>query len=354
MTTLKQAAQFHRFMAYFLTTLTGLIISSLVMADSPNDKNIVNEADRVSLDFYEWNVEWQNTRPRDPYVSPDGSVWFVGQVGDYVARLDPVSGEMQRYEIPKAGPHTVIVDKQGYPWYAGNKDKHIGRLDPASGEVTRYEMPEGVNDPHTMDWTSDGNIWFTVQRSGIAGFIGTLNTESGEVDIIEVPGNNMRPYGLVVDKQDRPWIAFMGSNAIGTVDPQTMQLEIINTPNEESIIRRIGLTSDGRVWWVDADVGYVGVYNPRDKSMQQWQTPGGESAGLYAMTVDNQDRIWYVETGLQPNRFIGFDSKTEQFIAIDEVPSGGQTVRHMMFDKESNAIWFGTDAHTIGRAVVPD
>ena len=72
------------------------------------------------------------------------------------------------------------------------------------------------------------------------------------------------------------------------------------------------------------------------------------------MTVDNQDRIWYVETGLQPNRFIGFDSKTEQFIAIDEVPSGGQTVRHMVFDETSNAIWFGTDAHTIGRAVVPD
>lgn len=355
MTTPKPANQKHLFLTTFLVIFVGLTLSVFAMAEPSNtSKNLVEQADRVSLDFTEWDVEWQNTRPRDPYVSPDGSVWFVGQVGDYVARLDPVSGEMQRFEIPNAGPHTVIVDKQGYPWYAGNKDKHIGRLDPASGEVTRYEMPEGVNDPHTMDWTSDGNIWFTVQRSGKAGFIGTLDTESGEVDIIEVPGNNMRPYGLVVDKQDRPWIAFMGSNAIGTVDPKTMQLEIINTPNEESIIRRIGLTSDGRVWWVDADVGYMGVYNPQDKSMQQWQTPGGEAAGLYAMTVDNQDRIWYVETGLQPNRFIGFDSKTEQFIAIDEVPSGGQTVRHMVFDQESNAIWFGTDAHTIGRAVVPD
>ncbi|WP_292413987.1 MULTISPECIES: virginiamycin B lyase family protein [unclassified Methylophaga] len=354
MTTLKQATQFHRFIAYFLTTVTGLILGDVAMADSPNDKNIVKEADRVSLNFREWRVEWKNTRPRDPYVSPDGSVWFVGQVGDYVARLDPQTGEMQRFDIPKAGPHTVIVDAEGYPWYAGNKDRHIGRLDPDTGDVTRFDMPKGVNDPHTMDWTSDGNIWFTVQRSGQAGFIGKLATDSGELEIIEVPGNNMRPYGLVVDKQNRPWIAFMGSNAIGTVDPKSMQLDIINTPDEESIIRRIGLTSDGRVWWVDAGVGYVGVYNPQDESMQQWRTPGGEAAGLYAMTVDNQDRIWYVETGLQPNRFIGFDSKTEQFIAIDEVPSGGQTVRHMVFDETSNAIWFGTDAHTIGRAVVPD
>ena len=354
MTTVKHHSPLNLFRACYITAFFCLIIISQATADESKPTNILNADERVSLDFTEWKVEWENTRPRDPYVSPDGQIWFVGQAGDYIARLDPQSGEMQRYDIPKAGPHNVIVDDKGYPWYAGNKDKHIGRLDPETGQVTRFEMPEGVNDPHTMAWTSDGNIWFTIQRSGKAGFIGKLATDSGEVEIIEVEGSNMRPYGLVVDKQDRPWIAFMGTNAIGTVNPDSMQLEIISTPHEESIIRRIGLTSDNRVWWVDAGMGYVGVYNPQDKSMQQWQTPGGEAAGLYAMAVDSQDRIWYVETGLQPNRFIGFDSKTEQFIAIDEVPSGGQTVRHMVFDKASNAIWFGTDAHTIGRAVVPD
>lgn len=336
----------------FGLTLFGLIFSPVTLADSVDTSSSLTPS--LSLDFQEWQVKWENTRPRDPYVSPDGSVWFVGQTGDYIARLEPQSGDMQRYDIPKAGPHNVIVDEKGIPWYAGNKDKHIGRLDPESGEVTRFEMPEGVNDPHTMQWNSDGDIWFTAQRSGKAGFIGKLTTGTGEVEIIEVPGTNMRPYGLVVDKQERPWIAFMGSNAIGTVDPQTMQLEIIATPNEESIIRRIGLSSDGRVWWVDAAMGYLGVYDPQDQSMQQWQTPGGEAAGLYAMAVDDHDRIWYVETGLQPNRFIGFDSQTEEFIAINEIPSGGQTVRHMVFDPESNAIWFGTDANSIGRAVVPD
>jgi len=354
MTNAKPHSPSHSVLASCIIALTCLLSTSYVSADETTHKNILPQNERVSLDFTEWDVEWNNTRPRDPYVSPDGSVWFVGQLGDYVARLQPQSGEMQRFDIPESGPHTVIVDDEGYPWYAGNKDRHIGRLNPETGQVTRFEMPEGVNDPHTMAWTSEGNIWFTVQRSGKAGFIGNLATSSGEVEIIEVPGRNMRPYGLVVDKQDRPWIAFMGSNAIGTVDPESMQLDIIKTPDEESIIRRIGLTSDGRVWWVDAGVGFIGVYNPQDKSMQQWRTPGGEAAGLYAMTVDNQDRIWYVETGLQPNRFIGFDSKTEQFIAIDEIPSGGQTVRHMVFDETSNAIWFGTDAHTIGRAVVPD
>jgi virginiamycin B lyase len=308
---------------------------------------------QVSLEFHEWPVPWENTRPRDPDRAPDGTIWFVGQTGDYIGHLYPATGTMKRYDVPGAGPHTVIVDSDGFPWYAGNRDRHIGRLDPATGEVKRYEMPEGVNDPHTLAWTSEGDMWFTVQRSGRAGYIGKLRLPAGEVDLIEVPGSGMRPYGIIVDRQDRPWIAFMGDNAIGTVAPGTLDLEIIKTPDEGSRIRRLGLTSDGRVWWADAARGFIGVYDPAERTMKQWQSPGGARSSLYAVAVDTEDRVWYVESGPNPNRFIGFDANSEDFISINEVPSGGGSVRHMIFDRETNAIWFGTDTHTIGRARVP-
>lgn len=331
------------------TTFLTVVCLSLGAQAEPSQNSLPG-----LLEFTEWQVPWENSRPRDPYVAPDGKVWFVGQVGDYIARLDPKTGDMTKFDIAEAGPHTVIVDKAGTPWYAGNKDRHIGKMDPDTGDVTRINMPVGVDDPHTMAFTSDGYIWFTVQRSGEAGFIGRLNMTDNHVDIIKVPGKNMRPYGVVIDRQDRPWIAFMGDNAIGTVDPKSMALDIIDTPTQDSIIRRIGVTSDDRIWWTDAGMGHIGVYDPQQKSMQQWPSPGGKTAGLYAMTVDNQDRIWYVETGLQPNRFIGFDSQSEQFISIDEVPSGGISIRHMVFDEASNAIWFATDANTVGKAVVPE
>lgn len=306
------------------------------------------------LDIREWPVPWPGTRPRDPYVGPDGTVWFVGQQGHYLGHLDPESGQMERFDVDDGtGPHTVIVDEDGYPWYAGNLAAHIGRLDPATGDITRYPTPEPVTDPHTMEWTSDGRIWFTAQRSPPAGYIGLFSPDNGEVQVIAVPGQNMRPYGLVVDANGRPWIAFMGTNAIGTVDPATMTLEIIETPDPASRIRRLGITSDGRVWWTDAAAGFLGVYDPGDGSMRQWLSPGGSGSSLYATAVDTQDRIWTVETGLDPNRFIGFDTETEQFISIDEVPSGGGSVRHMVFHAPTNSIWFGTDTHTIGRAVVP-
>ena len=27
----------------------------------------------------EWQVPWEESRPRDPFVGPNGKVWFVGQ-----------------------------------------------------------------------------------------------------------------------------------------------------------------------------------------------------------------------------------------------------------------------------------
>lgn len=110
---------------------------------------------------------------------------------------------------------------------------------------------------------------------------------------------------------------------------------------------------DGRIWWVDAAAGFLGVYDPKSRAMRQWQSPGGERSALYATAVDAKDRVWYVETGMRPNRFIGFDTRAEQFIATTEVPSGGGSVRHMVFHRPTNTIWFGTDTHTIGRAIVP-
>ena len=82
-------------------------------------------------------------------------------------------------------------------------------------------------------------------------------------------------------------------------------------------------------------------------------TPGGAGSLPYAMASDDRGRVWFVETGPQPNRLIGFDPKPRRFFSITAIPSGGSTVRHMVFDPRARALWFGPDKNTIGRARVP-
>src|SRR5688572_22371114 len=84
----------------------------------------------------EWTVPWEDTRPRDPAVDASGKVWFVGQTGHYIARLDPATGKFDRFELDAGtGPHNLIVGSDGAVWFAGNRKAYIGRLEPKNGKI---------------------------------------------------------------------------------------------------------------------------------------------------------------------------------------------------------------------------
>ena len=301
------------------------------------------------VEIQEWQVPWEDTRPRDPYVAPDGDIWFVGQRGDYVSEFNPETGKFRRLDLPDgAGPHNLIVDNEGFIWYAGNRAAHIGRLNPEDGSIRQYPMPDQrARDPHTLIFDQNGDIWFTVQGGN---FVGKLAVESGDIELIDVPTQRARPYGILVDDNNRPWIVLFGTNKLATVDPETMELTEIPLEREEARPRRIALTSDGKVWYVDYAQGYLGSYNPDDGSFREWQLPEGAGSRPYAMASDDQDRLWMVETGVNPNLFVGFDPKTEKFFSSTPIESGGGTVRHMVFHEPTHSIWFGTDTNYLGQA----
>ena len=306
--------------------------------------------DSVTID--EWKVPWEKSRPRDPYVAPNGDVWFVGQVGNYVARLDPASGKFTRLEVdPGTHPHNLVVARDGKVWYSGNRNGMIGRIDPATGKITRFPMPDSaVKDPHTLIIDAKGDVWFTAQS---ANYVGRLEGKSGKVQLVKVATPNARPYGIVLDPTGAPWFCQFGTNVIARIDPATMSVREFRIPDAGARPRRIAVTPDGMVWWGDFTRGMLGRLNPATGEMKEWPLPSGTRSFPYAMTSDDKGRVWVVETGVRPNRLVGFDPATQQVIANEPIAgSGAGVVRHMIFHQPTGTIWFGTDENTIGRATI--
>lgn len=323
------------------TTLALPVLGLLATAD----------LDAQALEIQEWPVPWEQSRPRDPDVDAQGRVWFVGQAGNYIAYFAPRTEEFKQYAIEEGThPHNLIVDADGMVWYAGNRNARIGRLDPNTGDVQTYMMPDpAARDPHTLTFDPRGDIWFTTQQGN---FVGKLTVATGEVKLVPVPVERSRPYGIKVAEDGRPWVVLFGTNKLATLDPATLELETVDLPRDEARPRRLELTSDGLVWYVDHDGGFLGRYNPETGEFKEWPSPSGSRARPYATTLDDRERIWYVETGVQPNQFVGFDTKSESFLESTPVPSGGGAVRHMMFHAPTGEIWFGTDTNNIARARV--
>lgn len=97
-------------MSKILSVLLSLLVAAAFFSGSDE---VIDQAD---VEIQEWQVPWEESRPRDPYVAPDGDIWFVGQRTHYVAEFDPDTEEFRKIDLEDgAGPHTVVVDAQGNP-----------------------------------------------------------------------------------------------------------------------------------------------------------------------------------------------------------------------------------------------
>ena len=299
--------------------------------------------------------EWPNPNEghgRDPFAAGADEIWFVGQRGHYLGRFTPSTGRFFKRDLPDpAGPHNVIVGSDGIVWYSGNLLGYIGRYDPQTDEITKIAMPdEAARDPHTLIFDEvEEHIYFTVQGGN---FAGRLTIADRSVELIPVPTPRARPYGIKLAPDGMPWIVLLGTNKLASIDPETLALTEHVIPAEGARPRRLEITSDGRIWYADFARGYLGVYDPREESFDEWALPSGGASRPYGMASDEQDRVWVVETGVEPNLFVGFDTRAENIVSITPIPSGAGSVRHMDYHAPTASIWFGTDNGTIGRALV--
>ena len=146
--------------------------------------------------FTEWVMPQLGQRTRDPMQHEDGSIWYAGQYGNLIGRLDPRTGQAKEYPLPPGShPHTVQLDNQGRPWYSGNKNGTVGRIDPATGQATVFKMPDPKSDPHTLAFNKEGILFFSFQASNL---IGRLNPETGELKIVEAPNPKSQPYDVKI------------------------------------------------------------------------------------------------------------------------------------------------------------
>jgi virginiamycin B lyase len=322
-----------------------------VKSPDPSATSVDQSADPDTL-LTEWTVPWERSRPRDPFADAQGRVWFVGQAGNYVAYLNPATGQFKRYQVEEGThPHNLVVSPKGEVWFTGNRNGRLVRLDPATGKLTDYMMPDSaVEDPHTMTFDAAGNAWFTAQQSDA---VGHIDTRTGTIRLWHTESGS-RPYGIMVAPDGKVWFDLFGTNKLGMIDPKVMGVKTFALPNQRSRPRRIAITHDGMIWYGDYTRGYLGQLDPKTGDTKEYALPGGAMSLPYGMALDGQGRIWVAETGPRPNRLVAFDPARGMF--TDTVQVGGgevpNTIRHMTYDSRTSAIWFGTDRNTIGRLVV--
>ena len=299
----------------------GQILDYLAAHFPPNTKRAAKLVPGpIEITFKEWQTPTLGQRTRDPIQAPDGAIWWAGQYGNLIGRLDPKTGEMREYPLPaNAKPHTVELDAKGIPWYSGNMNGTIGKVDPATGKITEYKMPDpAAKDPHTLVFDRQGIAWFTLQNSNM---VGRLDPDSGAIKLVTLPNPDSKPYGIKIDADGNPWFACNGRPCLYKINPADMALTEIKLPLAGTTVRRLDIAPDGMIWYVNSGRGRLGQFNPKTGEIKEWPSPSGPKSHPYAIIVVD-GVVWYNESGVRPDALVRFDPKTETFQSW-AIPSGG-------------------------------
>jgi virginiamycin B lyase len=283
----------------------------------------------LNVQIQEYEVPTPKSRPHDPALAPDGSLWYTGQGSNKLGRLDPKTGEFREYPLktPNSGPHGLVSDKDGNIWFTAISGGYVGKLNPKNGEIAEYHPGDGAEiDPHTPVFDQNGILWFTNEETN---YIGRLDPKTGKMTLTKSPTAHAVPYGIVI-LHNTPFLCEFGTNKLASIDPSTMRIREYTLPAARARPRRIALAPDGTVYYTDFARGYLGHFDPSGgKLLKEWLSPGGSESEPYGIAITNDGEVWYSESGVKPNTVVGFDPKSESF-STKPIPSGGGVVRNMV------------------------
>jgi virginiamycin B lyase len=152
---------------------------------------------------------------------------------------------MEVFDAPKGrGPYGITSTPDGDVYYASLAGSYVGRIDTETGEVAVLEPPTPNQGARRVWPDSQGRVWVSEWN---AGQVAVYDPSSGDWGEWKLPGARPRAYAVYVDEDDLVWLSDFGGNAVVCVDPENEEFVVFGLPSNPSNVRQI-LGRPGEVW----------------------------------------------------------------------------------------------------------
>ena len=295
-------------------------------ADMPLDEEALGKAMYIEYDMPKVGA---NGRPigQNPYFDPDGNVWTTdrGQP-NAIVKLDPRTVKFEHHPLPERGiPHGITVDSKGIVWWGETVGFKFGRLDPKTGQMDRYPIDssgflKGARG-HDPIVDQEDNVWLTVIRGNR---LAKRDAKTGKISVYEPPSPNSYPYGADKDRQGNIWISQFTQCRMAKFDPKeevfTEYPALTAYEDQFCLIRRGSVDHNGMVWYGVFSHGKIGKIDPATGKAVEYKMPVA-FAEPYDIWPDKDNNMWIAD-GAMGGAIIKFDPKTEKFTFYPAVQRG--------------------------------
>ena len=247
-------------------------------------------------DVREWKVSC-TSEPQSVALGRDGRVFFAATSSSQILAFNPATGATESWQLQSdTFPRTLALDASGHVFFAAVGGE-IGRLDPQSGEVQRYTI-QGAGTPYWVEVTGSGRVWF----SDPAGRrLGAFDPQTGNTLLFDIAA---RPYAITIDAQERVWTVLSDDDSLGVLNPRTGLFKRIQLkPGARP--RAIAAAPDGMLWSVLAGSAVLLRIDGRHVSdFVEYRVPSNLSApdslaisaeGTVWVSYKGEEAIWRID-----------------------------------------------------------
>ena len=302
--------------------------------EPPLDRAALAKAQFIEYRFPN-TKDWTRRFTQEVHFDANGNVYTTNpNQPASIIRVDPRTGESRIYYTPNptSYPHGLTVDADGTVWWAG-ANNFVAHLDPTTGLTDQYPVTEMGLAGHTPVFTSKGDLWFSILTGNK---IGHWDRATDTVTYYETPSPRGRPYGLIVDHDDKVWYVEYFTDAVVRFDPDTKTFKRFKIQSSPAQMRRLGVDSKNVIWFgVYGRVGKqgrLGRLDPKTGAVTEYDLPI-EYSNPYDAWADEQDRIWVSSD----NYLSRFDPKTRRF-TVYPVPE--RTDEPKIMTTRDGAVWY--------------
>jgi virginiamycin B lyase len=190
---------------------------------------------------------------------PGGNIWVALQgQPNLLVRVGP-DGSMQSLALPDGTAPTAISEgSDGNLWFTDDRSQHgqtydyIGRISPA-GALKEWRIPTPGSAPKGIAPGPDGNLWFTEQLGNAIGRI----TTDGQITEFPLPNTGSQPAGIVAAPDGGMWFSETGRDQIGRIPVYGASASTIAgfplPPGSRPL--SVAYSPDGVIWWIGEGAG---------------------------------------------------------------------------------------------------
>jgi len=268
-----------------------------------------------------------------PDFDGQGNVWIMDRGGASLVKIDPVAGKFTDH-VGHGGGEFLSVDRDGTVWYGG-----LSHFDPARNvhDEYRFKWRDSFQPiaASSMVMDSKGDIWLSLLSTG---GLAKYDRRKDTVIAWDVPVARSRPYGIILDRDDKVWFADYHAGGVTRFDPLTESFRHYRiTLEATSNIRRLAVDSKNFIW--SATWGSLGY---RNGSLFRIDPGTGEVERFkieipftnpYDVEAAADDSLWIATD----NHVVHFEPTTRRFVFY---PVTTRTDIPKLAVTRDGAVWF--------------